>query len=344
MGAVQQGQQRHAAEINPSGAFIRTNSKFLGAQKPEVISEIPLKTNRYYIIASKSCPWSHRVTITRALKGLEEVLPLHFAAGPRVEGYALSGGDLWPVPGGEQEIRHLHQLYSLSDINYTGRATIPVLWDSWDQKIISNESSDIARALDSVQGDQSFLDFTLVPEMLRADIDQANAMIYEGLNNAVYQAGFAQSQLAYEAAIDLVFHTLDEIEKRLAKSRYYFGDTMSETDWRLFPTLCRFDAIYYILFKCCKRRLVDYPALWAYAKDLFQTKGVAGSVDFDAMRVASYQNDSSSENPLVAIQPDSDWHAPHGRKKMGESHVFLRDGEKMAIDPKNFQPIESRIR
>lgn len=337
MGVLQNGKWQHSDEINSVGEFVRAKSKLAGAQATGVVSSMSQEVNRYYLIASKSCPWSHRVTIMRTLKGLGNIMPLHYAGGPRVEGYALKGDELWAVPGTEKKIRHLHQLYSLSDGEYTGKATVPVLWDSYDQIIISNESSDIARALNSVRSEYSLPDFTLVPDKLRFEIDQANSMIYDGLNNAVYQAGFARSQSAYDDAVNRVFYTLDGLENRLQKSRYYFGGALSETDWRIFPTLCRFDAIYHILFKCSKRRLVDYPALWAYARDLYQTKGIAETIDFEAMRTASYLNDSSSENPIIAIQPDADWSASHGREALGATHVFSREGEEIAIDPKVFQ-------
>jgi putative glutathione S-transferase len=263
------------------------------------------------------------VNIARSFKGLCAGVPIYYAFGPRIEGYALAGGKKWVVPGSDIRIRNLHELYTLSDQHYNGRATVPVLWDSLEQRMVSNESADIMRAFGSVQLDQDGAGFRLVPLHLEAAIDAANAEIYDGLNNAVYQAGFAQSQEAYDAAVKRVFITLDRLEARLSKSRFYFGATITETDLRLFPTLCRFDAIYYILFKCSYRRLVDYPALWAYARDLFQTKSIGRAVNFDLMCAASYANDGGAGHSIVAVRPDADWSIPHGREGLGSQPTLM---------------------
>ena len=209
--------------------------------------------------------------------------------------------------------------------------TVPLLWDGADQQIISNDSADMLRLFDGL-GNQRGRDFTLRPPSLAQAIDAANEEIYEGLNNAVYRAGFARAQSAYEAAVDEVFKTLDRLEARLETSRYYFGAALSETDLRLFPTLVRFDAVYHILFKCSRRRLVDYPNLWAYVRDLYSWAGVAETVDFEVIRQASYVADTSDPHPIVAVQPDLDWTSPHGRELFGAACMIARDGESFAVD------------
>ncbi len=308
-----------------AGAYVRAASPLRSSSG---LGEDP---GRYWLIASKSCPWSHRAVVLHALKGLADLVPLHFAHGPRVEGYAANGGKPWKVPGAAKHVRHLHQLYSLHEAAYTGRATVPILWDSAAQKIVSNDSADILRLIDGLEN-QRGRDFTVRPPSLAGAIDEANAHVYQGLNNAVYRAGFAQAQSAYEAAVREVFATLDRLEKRLRTSRYYFGAMLTETDLRLFPTLVRFDAVYHILFKCCLRRLVDYPNLWAYARDLYSWAGVAETVDLEGIRQASYVADTSDPHPIVAVQPDLDWTSPHGRELFGVACLIARDGESFAAE------------
>lgn len=289
---------------------------------------------QFWLIASKSCPWSHRAVVMHELKGLGELVPVHFAHGPRVEGYAANGGKPWKVPGAAKTVRHLHQLYSLHDQTYSGRVTVPLLWDCVAQKIISNDSAEILRLFDELES-QRGRDFTLRPSSLCRVIDVANEEVYRGLNNAVYRAGFAQAQCTYEAAVREVFETLDRLEERLETSRYFFGSTLTETDLRLFPTLVRFDAVYNILFKCCLRRLTDYPNLWAYARDLYAWAGVAGTVDFEAIRQASYLSDTADPHPLVAVQPDLDWTQPHERERLGVACLSTRDGRSFAVSTRS---------
>ncbi len=308
------------------GAYVRMASPIQGA------AGLCEEQGRFWLIASKSCPWSHRAVLLHSLKGLGDLIPIHFAHGPRIEGYAANGGKSWQVPGAAKTVRHLHQLYSLHDEAFTGRVTVPLLWDGADQQIISNDSADMLRLFDGL-GNQRGRDFTLRPPSLAQAIDAANEEIYEGLNNAVYRAGFARAQSAYEAAVDEVFKTLDRLEARLETSRYYFGAALSETDLRLFPTLVRFDAVYHILFKCSRRRLVDYPNLWAYVRDLYSWAGVAETVDLEAIRQASYLADTSDPYPIVAVQPDLDWTLPHGRERLGAACLFARDGESFAVEP-----------
>lgn len=275
----------------------------------------------------------------RGIKGLP--LSVHYAFGARVEGYGLNGGDSWNIPGADASARNLHEIYTIHNPGFTGRVTVPILWDAAAQKIISNESTNILAIMDLADGPKQ-TGFTLRPHSATDEIESANAAIHAGLNNAVYRAGFAQGQSAYDEAVGEVFDTLDVLEQRLATSRYYFGDLLTETDLRIFPTLVRFDAIYAILFRCCLRRLVDYEHLWAYARDIYNHRGVAETVDFTHMRQASYLADSDAPHPIVAVAPDEDWTAPQSRSEFGPTKIALRDGGVVAVDPETLQPLPDR--
>ena len=334
MGMIIQGVWTEENRGLENGAFVRADSVYDQEISAGIVDTLAAEPGRFHLIASLSCQWSHRALIVRQLKNLGEVIPVQLAHGPRLEGYAVNGGEAWTVPGAGKSIVHLHQLYTLSDAGYTGRSTVPVLWDSRVQAVVSNDSAAIMRAFDAVPGATATSDFTLRPNHLAGRIDELNAVIYDGLANGVYRAGFATSQAAYDVAVGRVFETLDRLEDRLATSRYLFGGTISEVDWRLFPTLVRFDAVYAILHKCALRRLVDYPNLSAYARDLYAWRGVAGTVDFEVMRQASYANDTTANaNRIVAIAPDVDWSAAHGREGLGPAQVVLRSGEAVDIDP-----------
>jgi len=231
-------------------------------------------------------------------------------------------------------IVHLHELYTASDSEFTGRVTVPVLWDSLAKVIVSNDSTQIMRALDAVTGAEVH-DFTLRPAAHAAEVDELNDFIYNGLSNAVYRAGFAEKQASYDEAVALVFETLQILEDRLAQRRYLLGPGLTEADLRLFPTLVRFDAVYAILARCSLRRLVDHPNLWAYARDLYSWPNVAETVDMDALRKGAYSADRTN-NPfgIVAIAPDADWQLPHGRERLGPVQVF-RNGT--LVEPRTLQ-------
>lgn len=324
------------------GAYKRSASSLRNAGSAQVASSVIQSPGRFWLIASNSCPWSHRAVLLHGLKCLGDLVPVHFAFGDRVEGYAVNGGRSWAAPGSQKALRHLHQLYALHDEGYTGRASVPVLWDSAAQTIVSNESADILQLFDALPN-QAGCDFTVRPGLLAAAIDKANAQVYHSLNNGVYQAGFARCQSAYEEAAVQVFEALDSLEERLASSRYYFGDILTETDLRLFPTLVRFDAVYHILFKCSLRRLLDYPNLWAYARDLYCWRNVAGSVDFETIRTASYLADNRDPYPLVALLPDADWSAPHDRGPLGDACLTAPDGGAFKVDPAALTPLSEGL-
>ena len=291
--------------ITKKGLFIRDSDYFDKPVSPFHCCEISAHPGRYFLIASESCPWSHRVIIARALGKLETVLPLVIASGPRIEGYAIRMGH--ELPGKASKFRHMHQLYTLGNRNFTGRTTVPVLWDSFSNAIVSNSSIKIMRALWSIANSTG----AMRPSHQIQQIDNCSDRIYTGLANAVYEAGLAQSQIAYNNAVGLVFDTLDELECTLINQPFLMGDSITEADWLLFPVLVRFDAVYATYFRCTRARLIDYPALWAYARKLFQTEGIAQTVNFDAILDGYYSNDGDL-NPygIIAEKPHADWHEP----------------------------------
>jgi len=314
-----------------NGAYIRPQSRIKNANTNEWIDVMQNCPGRVWLIASHSCPWSHRASITRQLKKLADHIPIHYAFGPRDQGYSLNGESEWEIPGTSLSSRYLHALYKIHDDRYNGQVSVPLLWDSLTQSIVSNESSDIIAGFDAVNIFEG-IEYSLRPHYLNHRINLANDGIYTGLNNAVYRAGFAQSQDVYDESVKAVFKTLDELNDRLVSRRYYFGSVITEVDVRIFTTLIRFDSIYYILFKCSTRRLVDYPALFAYARDFYGIKGVAETVNFDLMRTASYLADSDASYPIVAAQPDIDWAADHHRLHLGATQIYSKKGYLVEVD------------
>ncbi|MEM9477438.1 MAG: glutathione S-transferase C-terminal domain-containing protein [Pseudomonadota bacterium] len=305
------------------GAFKREPSA-LPALSAREIAARPQDNTNIVLVASQSCPWSHRTTLVRALKGIENI-SIALAGGPRVEGYALTGSQ--EIDPGAGAIRNVHQLYTATDPSYTGRATVPVLWDKGTSTILSNSSAGIARGLDQIGNS-----WRLAPDLLAGEVDAMNTRIYEGLANAVYRAGFATAQCAYMKATRDVFATLDWLESHLTERRCLFGTEVTEADLFLFATLVRFDAVYLPLFRCTRRRLVEYPALWAYARDVYSWPGIAATFDFDANLTGYFLNDTHN-NPhgIVPELPDIDWTEPHGRDRLGALNVWL-DGAKVPLE------------
>jgi len=312
-----------------NGAYVRPVSPFAEPLPGEVIQQISAEPGRFHLIASLSCPWSHRVTLLRAIKGLRALLPLHIAGGPRTQGYRLGSKSApWRPSGTHLRLEHLHELYTVSDPDLTARATVPLLWDAAERRILSNESAQILKGLDAVtNASLGATDWTLSPQHLKADIDALSDNIQTGLSNAVYRAGKARKQSAYEGAVNEVFDTLDGLNARLGLSRFLHGDAITETDLRLLPTLLRFDLVYHGHFKCSRRRLVDYRELWAYTRDLFAWPVISETFDADAIRQAYYGEDLDI-NPtgVVAVAPKLDWTAPRGRDRLGGRNVWSRDG------------------
>ncbi|MFO7921756.1 MAG: glutathione S-transferase C-terminal domain-containing protein [Nioella sp.] len=263
---------------------------------------------RYHLYAAWNCPWAHRALLMRALKGLQDTISVAYARPRRTDQGWVHDAD-GPYSDPELGVGALHAVYARAAPPYTGRITVPLLWDRETEQPVSNESADIVRMLNDAFPGPDF-----APAPLRAGIDAWNARIYADVNNGVYRAGFARSQAAYDAAVAQVFAALDEIEDHLAANRYLMGDTFTEADIRLFPTLARFDVAYHYAFKCNIRRLMDYPNLWAYAREIYAMPGVADTVAFDIYK-QGYFSPSELRNPLgiVPAGPVIDWTAPHGR-------------------------------
>lgn len=338
MGMVIDGRWVEEDRIHESGGFKRQASEFDAPLDADLARSVRAEPGRYHLIASQSCPWSQRTMLMRNLKGLEEVLPLQIAHGPRIEGYAVNGGAPWQVPGSERRIIHMHELYSLADPHYSGRSTVPVLWDSDRQSILSNQSARIMRLFDFVPGDRSGFDFTLLPPEYIAEIDVLNQRLQDELSNAVYRAGLARRQDLYDAAVEEVFSILEELELRLATRRYLFGAALTESDLRLLPSLLRFDSVYHGYFRCSRRRLTDYPNLWAYTRDLYGWRGIAATTDFRAIREGYFLNDGDG-NPfgIIPVAPEIDWLEVHGRNALSPACLNSRDGEVFAVDPSTLQ-------
>ena len=271
---------------------------------------------RYHLYVSWACPWAHRTLIFRALKGLEEMIPISV-----VHWYISEDGWTFKdapgvIPDTVNGTELLRDVYVAADPAFTGRVTVPVLWDKQTGKIVSNESADIIRMFNSAFDTVGAKPGDYYPQGWREEIDALNTRIYETVNNGVYRCGFARTQEAYDEAVGPLFESLDWLEERLSGRRYLMGDRTSEADWRLFPTLYRFDAIYHGHFKCNLRRLADYPNLWAYARDLYQQPGIAGTTNMHHAH-SHYYGSQKSVNPLGIIPagPVVDWDRPHGREK-----------------------------
>lgn len=302
------------------GTFVRKGSHFRnwvtkdGAAGPSGVGGFKAEPGRYHLYVSLACPWAHRTLIFRRLKGLEQMISLsvvHWLM--RDEGWTFNPGE-GVVPDTVNGASRLYEVYVKADPHYTGRVTVPVLWDKQTDAIVNNESSEIIRMLGSAFDAIGAAEGDYYPEELRPEIDTVNARIYDTVNNGVYKAGFATTQEAYEAAIGPLFDSLDWLEERLTHRRYLMGDKLTEADWRLFTTLVRFDAVYVGHFKCNLRRIVDYPALSGYVRDLYQHPGIAGTCDFHHIKHHYYQSHLTI-NPtgIVPVGPALDLTAPHGR-------------------------------
>jgi len=297
------------ATTSKDGRFERADASFRDRISPEAGARFAPEAGRYRLYVSLACPWAHRTLVVRALKGLEEAIPVSVvsplmgANGWEFGGYAGATPD--PVFGA----RFLYEVYQRGGKRYTGKATVPVLWDSKSSVIVNNESSEILRMLNDAFdafAKRSLAD--LYPEGLRAEIDIVNARVYEGLNNGVYRAGFAKSQMAYDEAARGVFETLDWMEQRLATRGWLAGDAMTEADIRSFTTLARFDAVYHVHFKCNRRRIIDYPRLAYLARKIYELPGVAETVSFEHI-AQHYYRSHPFINPsgLVPLGPSVDF-------------------------------------
>jgi putative glutathione S-transferase len=279
-------------------------------------SDFPIQAGRYHLYVARACPWAHRTLIGRRLMGLSDAIGVSYLNPVRDRrGWAFTGGEYTdPI----NDFKFLSEAYAATDPGYEARVSVPVLWDMEQRMIVNNESADILRMLSTVFAPLAEHPLELCPESLRDKIDELNRRIYEGVNNAVYKTGFATQQAVYEREVTSLFAHLDELEQRLAGQRFLFGDSPVETDWQLFTTLLRFDAVYQIHFKCSIRKLIEYEHLWPYARDLYQTPGVAETVSFNEIR-AHYYRTHPMINPsgLVAALPAASFEKPHGRESLG---------------------------
>jgi len=303
-------------EQTDQGAFKRQADAFHEWVTEDGHSGYPAAAKRYHLYVSWACPWAHRTIIVRKLKKLENVIGMTVVDPIRDNrGWAFRDGpghSLDPVNG----FHFLSEAYRTTDQNYRGRITVPVLWDTQSKRIVSNSDDDLMRMFNSAFNRFTDSKLDLYPEALRKDIDELNTFIYENVNDGVYRAGFATSQRVYEKAVRRLFDALDQLDARLKTQRYLFGAQFVETDWRLFVTLIRFDAVYHGHFKCNIRRIVDYPNLFGYLKDLYQTDGIAETVNFDHIKRHYYvTHDDINPTRIVPLGPDQDLRAPHNRHR-----------------------------
>ena len=312
-GYLLQGQWQHGWYDTRAtgGEFVRASAGFRDHVSADGSSGFPAEPGRYHLYVSLACPWAHRTLIAHSLKGLHDVVSLSIVD-------PVMGDDGWVfgkgpgcIPDTVNGFRFLRELYVAADPQYSGRVTVPVLWDKQRRTIVSNESAEILRMFDSAFDAFTPARIGLYPPTLRADIDAINRFVYERINNGVYRCGFAGSQATYERAFDRLFAALDEIEARLAHSRFLVGEVPSEADWRLFTTLVRFDAVYHGHFKCNLRRIADYPALTRLLRELIAVPGVAQTINMEHIKRHYYQshrhlNPSGivPKGPLLDFLPD----------------------------------------
>ncbi|MGB7086453.1 MAG: glutathione S-transferase family protein [Phormidesmis sp.] len=303
------------------GKFVRKDAQFRnwvtadGSAGPTGESGFKAERDRYHLYVSYACPWAHRTLIFRRLKGLEEIIPIsvvHWFMGEH--GWTFQSGE-GVIPDPLFAAQYAHEIYTRADAQFTGRVTVPILWDKQTQTIVNNESSEIIRMFNSAFDPLGAKPGDYYPEPLRDEIDALNDRIYHTINNGVYKCGFATTQEAYEEALTPLFESLDWLEEILSRQRYLTGQQVTEADWRLFTTLVRFDPVYFGHFKCNIRRIVDYPNLWGYLRDLYQTPGVADITNFSHIKRHYYQShESINPTKIVPVGPEIDFNVPHCRE------------------------------
>ena len=300
-----------------TGEFERQEDAFRAWVTDDGSSPHPAARGRYHLYISLACPWASRTLIVRNLKGLQDVIGVTVLDPVRDErGWAFSDGNGYsadPING----FHFLSEAYAATDPNFDGRVTVPVLWDKNARRIVNNSEDDICRMFNTVLGQFASSQVDLFPAGIAEEQDRLSKLIYEKVNNGVYRAGFASRQRAYERALKELFEALESLEQRLASRRYLFGDRIVETDWRLFCTLVRFDAVYYGHFKCNLRRIVDYPNLDGYLRDLYQQPGIAETVNLDHIKRHYYMtHEEINPNRIVPLGPILDFTRPHGRERL----------------------------
>lgn len=306
------------------GKFVRSTAAFRnwitadGSAGPTGDAGFKAESGRYHLYVSYACPWAHRTLIFRALKDLTDHISFS-AVHPDMltDGWTFAtdypdttGDTLYGLP-------FARDIYLKADPQVSGRVTVPILWDKQRETIVSNESSEIIRMFNSALNDLTGNTDDYYPDALRPEIDAVNARIYSEINNGVYKSGFATSQEAYDEAVTTLFDALDWVEQRLSRQHYLVGDVVTEADWRLLTTLLRFDLVYHLHFKCNRRRIVDYPNIWAYTRELYQVPGVAETTNFDhIVRHYHYSHETINPNRIIPINPEINFDAPHGRGRL----------------------------
>jgi putative glutathione S-transferase len=329
MGLLVEGkwQDRWYDTSKSGGRFVRSQSQWRdwvtrdGAPAQGRQRGFKAEAGRYHLYVSLACPWAHRTLIFRALKRLEGIISVSVV-------HPLMGENGWTFQKTEGAtgdtlygVDFLHEIYTRADPAYSGRVTVPVLWDRKEQTIVSNESAEIIRMLNSAFDEWGDAGIDFYPQALRGEIDAVNAFVYPAINNGVYRAGFATTQEAYEEAFGELFSALDRVEDMLSRQRYLVGGRLTEADWRLFTTLARFDPVYVGHFKCNLRRIADYPNLSNYLRELYQVPGVAGTVNLDHIKTHYYASHVTI-NPtrVVPVGPALDYGAPHDRERLATAH------------------------
>jgi putative glutathione S-transferase len=306
-------------ETGQSGAFQRTDSIFRHHITADGSSGFKAEAGRYHLYVAYGCPWAHRTLIFRALKKLDHAITVsHAIPGLKAQGWTYEENANFPEcePDRVNGFRYLHEVYSASEAHYTGKVTVPTLWDKKTKKIVNNESSEIIRMLNSefrgIAGD----DTDYYPAPLRPEIDRWNELIYRTVNNGVYRCGFARSQAAYEQAYDALFETLDKIEDHLGRHRYLVGHQLTEADWRLFPTLVRFDVAYNSIFKCNRSRIADMPNLLNYMRELYAVPGIAATVKARHYVINYWGIPRVNATGIIPKGTPVDYTAPHNRARL----------------------------
>ncbi len=322
MGLLQQGKwvDQWYDTSATEGRFVRTTPQFRhwvtsdGSAGPSGKAGFKAEPDRYHLYVSHACPWAHRTLIFREIKGLQELISVSVVHWYMAEnGWTFESGD-GVVPDTVNESQYMYQVYTKAVSDYSGRVTVPVLWDKHTHTIVSNESPEIIRMFNSAFDDVGAKAGDYYPEPLRAEIDELNELIYQTINNGVYKCGFATTQQAYEESLVPLFESLDQLEQRLSRQRFLTGENITEADWRLFTTLVRFDAVYVGHFKCNLKRIVDYPNLWDYVRDLYQQPGIAGTVNMQHIKNHYYaSHETINPSKVVPCGPEVDFLEPHTR-------------------------------
>ena len=321
MGMLVDGQWRDedpVNEIGKAGNFQRVDSVFRDRITADGSSGFPAEAGRYHLYVAYTCPWAHRTQIFLGLKKLAGIISVAIAVpGLREQGWTFEDNPAFPdcTPDRVNGFRYLHEAYSASNPHYTGKVTVPTLWDKKTKRIVNNESSEIIRMLNSEFGALGADPTDFYPKHLRAEIDRINEQVYSNVNNGVYRCGFARSQAAYDEAYDTLFATLDEIEARLGRQRYLVGNQITEADWRLFPTLVRFDVAYFSLFKCNRNRIADFPNLQNYVRELYAVPAVAEMVKPRYYVMGYYSITRVNPTGIIPKGTPVDFKKPHDRAR-----------------------------